>query len=134
MLETNKATALKFFQALGAGDIATMTALMTDDIVAIMPGTAEVCGTRNREVLIAFAGALPKITKAGVAFEALSMTAEGDRVSCELQGNSVLVNGVAYNNTYHFLVFFRDGRICKLREYLDTKLADEALGPFLKSA
>lgn len=133
MSEANKATAVRFFHALGAGDTATMKTLMTDDCVAIMPGTAEVCGTRDYAVLMAFAEALPKITQSGVQFEVLSVIGEADRVSCELNGRSTLINGTPYNNGYHFLVFFRDGRICMLREYLDTKLADEALAPFLRS-
>jgi ketosteroid isomerase-like protein len=27
------------------------------------------------------------------------------------------------NNFYHFLLFIRDGKVCRLKEYLDTKMA-----------
>ena len=77
------------------------------------------------------ADAFPKITKSGIEFKILNLTAEDDRVACEAQGFSTMINGKAYNNEYHFLFSFRDGKVCQVKEYLDTKLADEVLGPYL---
>jgi ketosteroid isomerase-like protein len=131
MSEANKETVRRFFIALGSGDVATLKTLVTNDVEAITPGTAKISGTRNYDVILQLCEAFPKITKGGVEFRFLNLTAEDDRVACEMEGRSTLVNGTPYNNCYHFLVFFRDGKICRLKEYLDTKLGDEALGPFI---
>src|SRR5262245_1513292 len=131
MSEANKQRAMQFFNALGAGDAATLQTLITDDIEVVTPGTAEICGVRNHAVVMAICNAFPQITRNGVKFEVITLTAEGDRVACELQGRSTMVNGAAYDNTYHFLVHFRGDKICRVKEYLDTKLADAVLGPYL---
>jgi uncharacterized protein len=132
MSQANKDIAVKFLNALGGGDAATVGALITEDVEAITPGTGAICGTRNHAVMMAIAEAFPKIMKDnGITFKVLNLTAEGDRVACEAEGYSTMLNGKSYNNTYHFLIFIRDGRIYKIKEYLDVKLADEVLGPYL---
>ena len=133
MSEANKAVATKFLKALGAGDAATVKSLITDDILVITPGSGKICGTRDHAVVMAIADAFPKITKAGIEFKILNLTAEGDRVACEVDGYSTMVDGKEYNNHYHFLVFIRDGKVCKMKEYLDTILADAVLGPYLSA-
>jgi uncharacterized protein len=132
--EANKSVARQFLQALGAGDIVSLKNLVTADIEVITPGIGDVCGTRNYEVLMAVAVALPQITKAGIEFKVINLTAEDDRVACEAEGYSTMINGKDYNNTYHFLFFIRDGKVCKVKEYLCTKLADSVLGPYVSGA
>jgi ketosteroid isomerase-like protein len=53
----------------------------------------------------------------------IGMTVEGDRVAVEAAGRCVLPDGKPYNNAYHFVLLFREGRIRMVREYCDTKLA-----------
>jgi ketosteroid isomerase-like protein len=130
-LERNKDTARRFLVALTGGDVATLKELCTEDLVAITPGTAGVSGVRDYDVVMASAAIFPTITKAGLTVSFLNVTAEDDRVACEVEGSSVLLDGRDYNNCYHFLVFLRDGKVCKLKEYTDTKLADAVLGPYL---
>jgi ketosteroid isomerase-like protein len=38
-------------------------------------------------------------------------------------------NGRTYHNQYHFLFILRDGKIVRMKEYLDTMLAHEFLVP-----
>lgn len=134
MSDANKVTAKRFLDALGAGDSATLKTLVTDDIQVITPGNAKICGIRDYGVIMAIADAFPKITKAGLTFKILNLTAEDDRVACEAEGYSTMVNGKDYNNHYHFLMHFRDGKIFRMKEYLDTELADAVLGPYLSGA
>ncbi|MET0985582.1 MAG: nuclear transport factor 2 family protein [Steroidobacteraceae bacterium] len=131
MSDANKAATRQFFKALGSGDVATLKNLVTDDVEAITPGTADISGTRNYEIVMQLAKAFPLITQSGIEFRILNLTAEDDRVACEMEGYSTLRNGKPYNNCYHFPVFFRDGKICRLKEYLDTKLGDAVLGPYI---
>jgi uncharacterized protein len=53
----------------------------------------------------------------------IGTTAEGDRVAVEAAGKCVLPDGRPYNNSYHFVILLRDGRVRMVREYCDTKLA-----------
>jgi uncharacterized protein len=134
MSEAHKQTVVRFLNALGSGDAATMDQLLTDDAAVVTPGTASICGTRNRDVIMMLTrDTFPKVTKAGITFKVINLTAESDRVACEAEGYSTMTNGKAYNNTYHFLFTFRDGKIRSIKEYLDTKLAEDVLGPYLVS-
>jgi ketosteroid isomerase-like protein len=49
--------------------------------------------------------------------------AEGDKLALEAESYGELTNGRIYNQHYHFLIEFRDGKICAVREYLDTQHA-----------
>jgi uncharacterized protein len=52
-----------------------------------------------------------------------SVIAEGDRLAVEVQSQGDLKNGRRYRQQYHFAIELRDGRICAVREYLDTQHA-----------
>jgi uncharacterized protein len=56
------------------------------------------------------------------------MTAEGDIVVVECQGEVTTTSGQAYNNSYCYVCRLCNGMICELTEYLDTKLVEEVLG------
>ena len=134
MTEANKVVALQFVNALCAGDVATLKTVVTDDVVAILPGTAQISGSRHYAEIMAVCASFPQLSKSGLNPKILHVTAEADRVSVEWEGNCTLANGQQYNNVYHFLLFLRDGKVCKLKEYLDTKMADSILMPFLAAA
>ncbi|UCV23608.1 nuclear transport factor 2 family protein [Ferribacterium limneticum] len=134
MNQANKDTAKKFLDALGASEIETVKGLIADDIVAVCTGTSLLSGTRGHAEIVGAGDIFKKITKSGLRFEILSMTAEDDRVSVEAQGHAELVSGARYDNQYHFLFFIRDGRVFKMKEYIDTKLADAVLAPLFASA
>lgn len=135
MSEINKAAALKFIEALGKGDAETVKTVITEDVQAIATGTSIGSGTRNYAETIAVFGMFSQITNTGLNPKIISVTAEGERVAVEWEGNCTLVTGTQYNNQYCTVFFLRDGKIYKLKEYFDTKLTDAALGPiFAKMA
>jgi len=130
----NKAVVGNFLAALGCGDVEGVKRLITEDVAAVCTGTCVLSGTRLYPDICAATGQLRQVTRNGIEFRILSMTAEDDRVAVETEGKSTLLNGKPYNNQYHFLFFVRDGRICRIREYLDTKLVDDVLGPLMTNA
>ena len=135
MLEANKTVVRKFVQALGAGDAETLKSLITSDIEAVCTGTCLLSATRGYDEIVGAAGMLKQVTHSGIAFEILQLTAEDDRVAAEIQGRSALVTGAAYNNEYHFLFWLRDGKIFRMKEYMDTLLTQTVFAPLLaKSA
>lgn len=134
MSQANKDIALTFLNALGSGDGATLRGVIAEDIKAVCTGTSILSGTREYAEIVAALDIFPTVTKGGLRFEIISMTAEEDRVSVEAQGHCELVTGAAYNNQYHFLFHIRDGRIYLLKEYIDTKLTDQLLAPLFAGA
>lgn len=60
-----------------------------------------------------------------------SVTAEGDRVVVEFEGDATLINGESYCNQYCMVFTVNDGRIKHVNEYYCTILADERIGSLL---
>lgn len=133
-LEANKQTVRAYLTALCAGDGPGLEALITEDAVISCTGTGIVSRTRGREEFIQVASGFKNLLKNGLHLDIRHMTAEDDRVSVEADGTSELNTGEAYNNQYHFLFFVRDGKVCRVREYLCTKLAEEVIGPAKRRA
>lgn len=133
-MSDNKVLVKSFLDALGAGDAERMKALITTDMTAIAIGTSVLSATRSYDEVLGAAHMLKSATKNGIEFRILNLTAEADRVAAEVEGYSTLANGVPYNNWYHTLFFIRDGKICKMKEYFDTKLTDAVLAPLVAAA
>jgi uncharacterized protein len=133
-MNDNKTLVNAFLESLGTGNTERLKTLITEDFSAVATGTAIVSGTRSRDELLHAAQMLKAGTTNGIEFRVLNLTAEADRVAAEVEGYATFVSGLAYNNQYHFLFFIRDGKICKLKEYFDTKLADAVLGPSMAAA
>jgi ketosteroid isomerase-like protein len=126
--DRNRATAQHFFELFSASDIDGALALMTDDATWRIPGKEELSPTAGiytkarierlfRRMLDALA--------AGLHMTVISSLAEGDRVALEVTSSGDLKNGRSYRQEYHFLMEFREGKICAVREYLDTQHAHD---------
>jgi ketosteroid isomerase-like protein len=63
------------------------------------------------------------------SFELRCLTAEDDRVSVVAKGYSLIEDGtpagVRYDNTYHWLMQVRDGRIVQAKKFCDPRLSDD---------
>jgi uncharacterized protein len=125
MSEKNKEIAVTYLKALVDGDEALMDSLLTDDFVAHDRNTAKIGGRRSRAETVAFTAAVPSLFKERLRFEYESVTAEEDRVVCQVKGYSTLPDGREYNNEYIFLFHVHDGKLSHLDGYYDSKLADE---------
>jgi ketosteroid isomerase-like protein len=55
------------------------------------------------------------------------ITAEDDRVAVEAESFATHVSGKPYNNKYHFLMRYRDGKLLEFKEYMDTELVTDVL-------
>ena len=56
------------------------------------------------------------------------IVADGDHVVVLAKGDAQTVEGNRYDNDYCFVFRMRGGKIIEVREYMDTILADKALG------
>ena len=120
--EENRTTALRMMAAMEAGELDET--LLTDDVSWWVPGRGIVPTAEFQGMASGFRTMLAgpfSLTVHGV-------TAEGDRVAVEAESHGLLTNGKTYNNTYHFLFLFRDGKIYQAREYNDSAHAAEIFG------
>jgi ketosteroid isomerase-like protein len=121
-IEDNRLTALRLIDRLSRGLIDE--AIVTEDVSWWVPGR----GIINKADFGEIAKTVNGLFKSGVAMTILGSTAEGDRVAIEAEAYGELKNGKIYNNTYHFLFLFRDGRIFQAKEYNDSKHAADIFG------
>ena len=121
-IEDNRLTALRLIEGLSKGFIDE--ALVTEDVSWWVPGR----GIINKTDFGKIAKTVNGQFKSGVVMTIHGSTAEGDRVAIEAEAYGELKNGKIYNNTYHFLFLFRDGRIFQAKEYNDSKHAADVFG------
>jgi ketosteroid isomerase-like protein len=126
--ERNRATALEFLARFTAGDIDGVLALMTDDATWRIPGKRDrfpTAGMYDKARIGRLFRAMVGQLRTGLALTATGVIAEGDRVALEAVSQGDLVNGRLYRQEYHLLMEFREGKICAVREYLDTQHAHD---------
>lgn len=127
-LERNRSTAREFFARFSASDIEGALALMTDDATWLIPGKPErmsTAGVYSKERIRKLFYTMLKQLERGLQLTVKGMVAEGERVALEAESSGDLKNGRRYRQHYHFLIEFRDARICAVREYLDTQHAHD---------
>jgi len=124
--ETHKEIVRKHYRALSSGDLKLFRSLITDDYVVIVTGQSKVAATMNQDQIVEFVEAATTTTRGGFTFQILSMTAEDDRVASEADGRATLKNGAEFVNHYVHLFRFRDGKICEVKEFSDTAIAERA--------
>jgi ketosteroid isomerase-like protein len=125
--EENKKIAVGYIEAMGNGEGAKAAAYVSPDCKFITKGFGKVSGTRLYDEMVPILGSFKQLAPTGLRPVFKSVTAEGDRVAVELEGNAVLCNGMAYHNQYVMMFTIQGGKIKQLDEYLCTKHADEAL-------
>jgi len=122
----NKQTAEEFFARFTASDLDGALALMTDDATWWIPGKPEATPTAGLypkdRIARLFRTMLGRL-RTGLKMTVVGAIAEGDRVAVEVRSEGDLTNDRQYRQEYHILMMFRDGKICAVREYLDTQHA-----------
>jgi ketosteroid isomerase-like protein len=126
-VETNKALARKFFDALSRSDVpAILDAYAEDGRVQTM-GNTLISGVFDKPMITQAAGQVLGAFPTGIKFVIHEITAEGDRVAVEAESFAIHVSGKPYNNKYHFLMRFRDGKLLEFKEYMDTEMVTDVL-------
>ena len=125
--EQNKALVTDFFAALNAGDVEAIVDAYAEDGCVQTMGNTLISGTFTKPEITAAAGAIFEVFPKGLKFEVLDMVAEGEKVAVEATCEGEHASGQTYANEYHFLFEFRDGKLVKLKEYMDTEMATDVL-------
>jgi uncharacterized protein len=133
-----KETVVALYTAYGNNDAARISDLLHEDVVWIAPagnatqvalglGNASDAGAphgannlRHREIVQFMAHNFSRFfQRAKNEFQ--SMVSEGDLVIAEHRISALLPNGRSYVNDYCFVYHVRDGKIWRIREYMDTR-------------
>ena len=131
MSEPSKQVVLKFIKAMAEGDAAVAAGCITEDAFTLAKGFGKFAGVRQHDTILATIEAFRALVPDGMQPIIESITAEGDRVVVEFEGNATLCNGESYCNQYCMVFTLSDGRIKQVNEYFCTILADEVLFPLV---
>ena len=125
--EHNKRVAIELLKASAVHDGERFASLLCNDATYWTSGKPHLfryCGEKTREDICAYMST-PSIFDGGVKVTFGAVTAEDDRVAVEAETRGVLPDGRVYTNEYHYLFWFRDGKVLRVKEYLDTQSAVE---------
>jgi ketosteroid isomerase-like protein len=129
MSEQNKRVVVKFIEAMGKSDAAAAASCLAPDATTLAKGFSKFSGIRHYDRIIGTIEVFKRLVPTGLSPTIHTVTAEGDRVTVEFEGNATLSNGKPYCNQYCMVFTLRDGKIKHINEYFCTKLADEVLYP-----
>ena len=121
--ESNKQLITNFMEDFSTGNVEKILSYMTDSAKWWVAGTIEgISGEKDMKDFREMLTGLSQLTKAGaIRLTPHAWTAEGNRVAVETESYSELKNGRVYNNLYHFVFEIKDGKIQKVKEFLDTE-------------
>jgi ketosteroid isomerase-like protein len=125
--DKNKAIVARFFEAMNQGDVPFIVNAYADDGCLQTMGNTLISGTFTKDQITQSAGGIFEVFPDGIRFEILDMVAEGDKVAVEATSEGKHVSGATYSNEYHFLFEFRDGKLVRLKEYMDTERVTDIL-------
>jgi len=83
--------------------------------------------TSAQDFAIATFSRLSKVLKGPLALKVTNVIASGDQASVELQADSICNNGLPFDNFYAWNITVKEGKIVRVRAYLDSALVKMAL-------
>ncbi|MFI5321460.1 MAG: nuclear transport factor 2 family protein [Myxococcota bacterium] len=131
MSEANKALVQRYLRAMSSGDPA-LPDLLTDDVTWWVPPSSPLGGLeQGKPAVLALMASGVGLYDMSVPFqiEIEAMVADAEWVAVQLVMSARTARGEAYRNHYHFAFRVRGGRICAVKEYVDTLYAQRLLFP-----
>lgn len=120
-IEANKEIARRLLDALAAGDLVEMDALMAPGSTYRIMGDTPISAAHEKQDFINMAAGMRDSFASPFTFTYGDITAEGNRVCVEARSYLELKSGKTYQNEYHILFHIDNGKIASVKEYNDTK-------------
>ena len=134
----SKQTVMALYAAYSTGDAEKISGFLHDEVVLTAPagnapqvalglGRPEDAGPPrgandlDRDAIVAFMAYNFARFFGGVDNDFRTVVAEGDTVVVEHRLSATLPNGRSYVNDYCFIYEVRDGKVWRIREYMDTR-------------
>jgi hypothetical protein len=121
--DVNEKTVQRFVEAIDAGDVATLEAILHPEATWNVHGTLPVSGFyKGRDSILNdfLAQGLGLYEPGTLSIDLTSLVAAGDAVAIEWHAVGRSVTGKSYDNEYAFFFTLRDGLITSVREYFDS--------------
>lgn len=126
--KANINTVRSFLDGLHNNDKQRMADQLAPDATYwIMPGTS-FSGVFDKDGYLQLVDGLFDAQSGHLELDVVDVTAQEDRVAAVVRGHMPLKKGGAYDNTYHWLFKFRDGKIVHVKEFFDTLDVWKAFG------
>ena len=124
-IAANKAVVSDFLARFSRGDVAGVLQTMAEGAIWWVSGTIQgMSGTYEKATFGKLLEGVKAVYKTGaMQFTPISMVAEGCFVAVEASSHAELTNGRIYSNQYHLLFEIRDGKVVRVKEYMDTQHA-----------
>ena len=126
-IEANKQLVTDLIKAMSEGDSERIVAAYHPEGKVWTTGNTLISGVRGVEEIKAFAPAVLDSFPNKLSFSIKSIIAEDDKVAVECESDGNHVSGQHYHNYYHFLFEIREGKIYRMKEYMDTELVTKVL-------
>jgi ketosteroid isomerase-like protein len=130
----NKALVRKAYESMGEQGVSSFMDCLSDDVTWTFFGSHVFSGrlSGKREIEEKLLVPMGEVVTS-FRFHVDNLIAEGDQVVVEGRGEAPTNDGRHYNNTYCIIVTVRDGKITRIREYLDSELVTSIFGHLRKS-
>ncbi len=128
---TNKELVAAFIEAMRVSDVPKLSGMITNDFSWWIAGKTDylqTAGEHDKDFFIGFFGGGADLFPNGAEFTVTGMIAEGDKVAAEANMKATTAMGTQYDNNYHFLFTITDGKISRMKEYMDTYHAKTTFG------
>ena len=114
---------VKTWTAFGQGDIKAAFANMDDNVSWLIPGNLPgVSGIKKgKDEILKFMSGGGGLFPEGIKTEIRRTYCDGDTVVVELTNRGKVSNGNFYENEYCFVFELENGKVRRIREYVDTQ-------------
>lgn len=125
----NKKLVREFIVAMQNSNVEKLKTMIIDDFSWWIIGKPEylvTAGEHNKDYFLGFFKGT-QLFPEGPEFNVVSIMAEDNKVAAEATFKAKTAMGTYYENTYHFLFFIEDGKVKRMKEYMDTFSAKRLL-------
>ena len=128
-LKENKTLVKEFIVAMQNSNVEKLKTMITNDFSWWIIGKPEYLVTAGEHDTDYFLGFFKgsELFPEGPEFKIVSIMAEDDKVATEATFKAKTAMGTFYENTYHFLFIIEDGKVKRMKEYMDTFSAKRLL-------
>lgn len=128
-VENNKQIVTDFFDLVSEGKTDNAFELIDNNVNWWIPGDLPFSGNKTKKGYMQVINAIKTGFPTGFKLSVISSIAEGNKVAAEVESFGNHANGRVYENKYHFLFEIKDGKIKKVKEYMDTLHLYQLLQP-----
>ena len=124
---SNKQFVDNFFAALNRGDVEHIVNSYHEEGSLQTMGNTLISGTYTREQVAESAGGIFDVFPNGLKFVITGLVVDEHKAAVEATSEGEHISGETYSNEYHFLFIFKDNKLLRLKEYMDTERVTDIL-------